>query len=266
MAEDGMNQDALAAGAFASLLAVSRGLFRSLAQGEWSDSQGLVSYASGLPMPRFNGVVVHGPGADEGTAAGWLDDLAFRDLPHAILSRPASPSWVAPLAAAYGLTTVEHEPLMCHTHPAVVATAADARAPGGLVIDVVDPSDAQQLRTAQQLMADGFEAPVDLLAPFMGADLLAAPGMSGYVGRVDGEPCTVGLGAVTEGHVGVFNIATPPQFRRRGFGQAVTARIVADGVREGAHTAYLQSSPMGLSVYERIGFRTVETWANYYPG
>jgi len=130
---------------------------------------------------------------------------------------------------------------------------------------VVDPADAEGLRTAQQLMADGFEAPVELLAPLMGADLLAAPGMFAYVGRVDGEPCTVGLGAVADGHVGVFNIATPPPFRRRGFGHAVTARVVVDGVRLGARTAYLQSSPMGFGVYERLGFRTIETWACYYP-
>ena len=261
-----MTANAGTTGAVAAFLAVNRTLFARLAGGEWSESEDLVSYASGLPVPRFNGVVVLGPRADEGTAAGWLDDLTFRGLPHAILSRPAAPSWVGPLAAVYGLTTVEHEPFMRHADPAAVATSADAQAPRELVIDVVDPADAEGLRTAQQLMADGFEAPVELLAPLMGAALIAAPGMCAYVGRVDGEPCTVGLGAVADGHVGAFNIATPPPFRRRGFGRAVTARIVGDGLRLGAHTAYLQSSPMGFGVYERLGFRTIETWACYYPG
>ena len=90
--------------------------------------------------------------------------------------------------------------------------------------------------------------------------------MTAYVGRTDGEPCTTGFGAVAEGHVGVFNIATPPAHRNRGFGTAVTARVVADGVRAGAHTAYLQASPMGFGVYERMGFRTVETWSLLLPG
>src|SRR6478752_628672 len=177
-----------------------RSVFGSLTEGEWTDGTDLVSYAAGLDVPRFNGLVVLGPRADEGTAAAWLDELAFRGLPHAILSRPSGPSWVAPLAAAYGLTTVEHEPFMCHTDPAAIAAAADVSAPSGLVIDVVDPADADSLRSAQQVMADGFEAPVELLAPLMGADLLSVPGMSAYLGRVDGEPCTTGLGAVADGH------------------------------------------------------------------
>ncbi len=42
-------------------------------------------------------------------------------------------------------------------------------------------------------------------------------------------------------------------------------RIVVDGGRLGAHTAYLQSSPMGVGVDERLGFRTIETWACSYP-
>ena len=48
-------------------------------------------------------------------------------------------------------------------------------------------------------------------------------------------------------------------------GARVTAPIVLDGVRAGAHTAYLQASSMGFGVYQRMGFRTVETWACYYP-
>ena len=40
----------------------------------------------------------------------------------------------------------------------------------------------------------------------------------------------------------------------------------ASNVRAGAHTAYLQASPMGLGVYQRMGFRTGETWNCHYPG
>ena len=105
-----------------------------------------------------------------------------------------------------------------------------------------------------------------LLAPLVAPELLSLPGMTAYVGRTDGEPCTTGFGALAEGHVGVFNIATPPAHRNRGFGTAVTSRVVADGVRGGAHAAYLQASPMGFGVYERLGFRTAETWTCYYPG
>ena len=48
-------------------------------------------------------------------------------------------------------------------------------------------------------------------------------------------------------------------------GAGVTARIVVDGVRLRPHTAYLQSSPMCFGVYERLGFRAIETWACHCP-
>ena len=109
MSEDPPAADPLAQGAVEAFLAAMRSVFGSLTEGEWTDGTDLVSYAAGLDVPRFNGLVVLGPRADEGTAAAWLDELAFRGLPHAILSRPSAPAWVAPLAAAYGLSTVEHE-------------------------------------------------------------------------------------------------------------------------------------------------------------
>ncbi len=100
----------------------------------------------------------------------------------------------------------------------------------------------------------------------MSAEVLAVPGMSALVGLSADGPCAVGLGAFHRGHVGVFNIATPPAHRRLGHGRAVTARLVADGAAAGAHTAYLQASEMGYPVYERLGFTTVETWPSYFPG
>lgn len=252
-------------GAVEALLAAMRRLFASLPDGEWTDGLDLAWYSAGLGIPRFNGLVVLGARADEGTAAAWLDELVFRGLPHAVLSRPSAPQWVAPLAAAYSLTTIEHEPFMCHLDPAEVG-AAPQGSPAQLVIDVVDPADPGEVRTAAQLLAEGFQAPVELLAPLVASEVLALDEMTAYVGRAAGQPCTTGLGALTRGHVGVFNIATPPTDRGRGYGAAVTARVVADGVRAGAHTAYLQSSPMGLGIYQRMGFRTAETWACYYPG
>ena len=38
-------------------------------------------------------------------------------------------------------------------------------------------------------------------------------------------------------------------------------RAVLDGFNAGASVAYPQSSPMGLRVYERLGFQTLETWS-----
>ncbi|MGO9583822.1 MAG: hypothetical protein ACLP36_13570 [Acidimicrobiales bacterium] len=40
----------------------------------------------------------------------------------------------------------------------------------------------------------------------------------------------------------------------------MTARVASDGLAAGAKWAWLQSSPEGYRVYERLGFRTLERW------
>jgi ribosomal protein S18 acetylase RimI-like enzyme len=70
----------------------------------------------------------------------------------------------------------------------------------------------------------------------------------------------VGFGIFGQRIAGVFNIATAHGYRGRGYGRAVTSRIMADGVDRGADLAYLQSSEEGYPLYQSMGFRTVETW------
>ena len=63
--------------------------------------------------------------------------------------------------------------------------------------------------------------------------------------------------------VAIFSVATAPDRRGRGYGSAVTVQAVVDGFAAGAEFAALQSSPMGESVYKRLGFREVETYLLY---
>ena len=62
-----------------------------------------------------------------------------------------------------------------------------------------------------------------------------------------------------------FNVAVVPEHRRTGLGAELTAAVVADGAAVGGTWAYLQSSDDGLPVYERLGFRTVDTWWSWMP-
>ena len=60
-------------------------------------------------------------------------------------------------------------------------------------------------------------------------------------------------------------VATPEAHRGHGYGGAVTGHAVEQARAAGARGAYLQSSPMGLPVYERLGFVPVETWRQWMP-
>jgi predicted GNAT family acetyltransferase len=81
-----------------------------------------------------------------------------------------------------------------------------------------------------------------------------------YVGRVGGEIVSTALAFTVDGATGVFDVATPPAHRGRGYGAALTARVARDGLAAGSELAYLQSSDVGYGVYRGLGFRDVEQY------
>ncbi len=109
----------------------------------------------------------------------------------------------------------------------------------------------------------GFDAPAALFEELVSEPLFALPGFRAYVGSSHDEPVTTALAMTEKDHVGVYNVATLPAHRGRGYGAAVTAQAVLDGFASGASFAVLQSSDAGFAVYQRLGFRTVESWESW---
>ena len=126
-----------------------------------------------------------------------------------------------------------------------------------LVIEVLDP---QQAVVHAEVAAAGFQAPVEAFRQLMTPAVLGRSGVRTYVGQIDGEPVATGVGVCFENHVGIFNVATLPLRRRRGYGAAITGRAVRDGLNRGARWAWLQSSADGCGIYQKLGFRTLESW------
>jgi len=120
------------------------------------------------------------------------------------------------------------------------------------------------------LTDDDLEVAVDILAASFGvpralfrtlaAALRVLPEASWYVGRADGAIVSTTLGVTIDDATGIFNVATPAEHRRRGYGAALTARAVRDGLDAGASFGYLQSSAVGHGVYRALGFRDVEEY------
>jgi ribosomal protein S18 acetylase RimI-like enzyme len=81
---------------------------------------------------------------------------------------------------------------------------------------------------------------------------------AGYVGYWDEEPVATTAIVMGGGAMGVYNVATVPTHQRRGFGEAVMRYALDDARRRsGVERAILQSTPAGLRLYQRMGFRTV---------
>ena len=60
------------------------------------------------------------------------------------------------------------------------------------------------------------------------------------------------------GAVGVYNVATMPSHRRAGYGEAVMRYAFEQArLEHGLTRTILQSTPQGLALYQRMGYRAV---------
>ncbi|MEI9973653.1 MAG: GNAT family N-acetyltransferase [Ignavibacteriota bacterium] len=79
-----------------------------------------------------------------------------------------------------------------------------------------------------------------------------------YVAYVDEAPVSTAAIVIGGGAIGVYNVATMPDRQRRGYGEAVMRYALAEAQREhGIERSTLQSTPAGLRLYQRMGYRTI---------
>jgi ribosomal protein S18 acetylase RimI-like enzyme len=110
------------------------------------------------------------------------------------------------------------------------------------------------------VMATGYEGPEEMFSVFTARSVMDHVSMRAYLAEVEGVPVATSFGVLVDDLVGVFNIAVPPQYRRRGYGRAATAAVLRDAYEEGARTAFLHASPLGVPLYQAMGFRLTENW------
>jgi ribosomal protein S18 acetylase RimI-like enzyme len=79
-----------------------------------------------------------------------------------------------------------------------------------------------------------------------------------YVGYVDGEAVSTAAVILGAGALGVYNVATLPENQFRGYGETVMRYALEDARRiTGVEQSILQSTPAGLKLYQRMGYREV---------
>ena len=72
------------------------------------------------------------------------------------------------------------------------------------------------------------------------------------------EPACCGLGVTVQDQLGLFDIVTDPDYRRRGLAKTLCSNLLAWGQRAGARSAFLQvvgSNNVAIRLYESMGFR-----------
>jgi len=240
-----------------ALEASFRGIFARLEGSRLEERPGyLFLVCPLLPLPQLNGVWARGREEQQQAVrelAGAIAEIEALALPCWVQTRIGRTPALEVEARRLGLTSEE-------SIPGMVAVAGDLREVTSPEVEIARIADAALLAEAQAVAAEGFAVPPHLFAPFYTQTVAATPGLSIYLGRAAGKPVSTAISFRQGDAVGIFNVATPPEHRRRGYGRALTARAAQDGFEAGAGFAWLQSSPLGESVYRRMGFQHVETY------
>lgn len=214
-------------------------------------ADGAVSVVSGAPIATMNGIIspALNPSPDE--IATLVASESPWEVPWSIHVRGTPSPPVADLAARHGLTEFQRTPLMIWRPE----ERLPPRAGDSLRVRAVS---ADECGLYARTAAEGFEVPHEMFQILADPSVVKIPGVAFYLAEVNGVPVGTGMTAVSGELVGIFNIATLPGYRRRGYGRTITMEMVRAGFAAGASTAYLYASEMGERVYDSVGFRTEE--------
>jgi ribosomal protein S18 acetylase RimI-like enzyme len=89
-------------------------------------------------------------------------------------------------------------------------------------------------------------------------------GYEGFVGYVDGRAASIVAVVAAAGAIGIYSLATMPEFRKRGYAEAMLREAVRRiSERTGITQVILQSTEAGYELYKRMGFRDVTRFTVY---
>lgn len=257
----------LAAAAQGNLMALNR-LVAGSPHAETVEAPGFLRLRTAIPHPNFNFVLVSAPpdGSAEERARAAVEYFRSRGVKSFFWwLDPGVPAgtW-SPILSELGFVLDAKLPGMAMVldDPAAGAERwmAEAKRREGIEIRRVETS--AELRRWTELFAAGYGLPPSVAPPlFEIYDGLHGPNtpLESYFAYRDGKPVATSTVFYGQGVAGVYDVATLPEARGKGIGGAVTMAPLHEARSRGYRVGVLQSSDMGLRVYERLGFRTVCT-------
>jgi ribosomal protein S18 acetylase RimI-like enzyme len=220
---------------------------------------GSVFWLSGGTFAPMNGVMSTAAEPDVEEMVRLVEEEGPLDVPWSFQVRGVPSDRLVETAAGYGLFGTERQALMVRE--------ADQGAPEPVDIPglAFRSLDADGMALYHRVLAAGFEAPPEVLAAAASPKAVAVDGLTYLLAELDGTPVATGMTAVSDGVNGVFNIAVPPESRRRAPGTAMAVELVRRGFDAGVGTAYLYASEAGEPLYRSLGFRTEEHMTLLHP-
>ncbi|GAC1378709.1 MAG: hypothetical protein NVSMB4_08330 [Acidimicrobiales bacterium] len=172
--------------------------------------------ASGEPVPLFNPAFVFSPVADPTSVVNRaVRHYGALGAPFSVHFRDELSPGLAEACRAAGLVEHWQPPLMV-----LDPIAAEGEPlPAGRTIAAVAPGDVGDY---MGVAAEGFGAPFDMVERVFKKPLLELPGFTALLGRLNGVPVATSGVWCCDGVAGVYNVATLPAHRAKGYGAATT--------------------------------------------
>lgn len=128
------------------------------------------------------------------------------------------------------------------------------------VLEVRPVTDAGTRGAFAGIMSVAFEIPAAICEAVYGSELSWKGEFRGYVGFANGKPVATAGAMLTGDVIGLYSVATLPSYRRLGYAEAIMRLVIE---QSGAPKTVLQSTRSGLSLYEKMGYRTVTNFNVY---
>jgi ribosomal protein S18 acetylase RimI-like enzyme len=115
-----------------------------------------------------------------------------------------------------------------------------------------------------EIMAIAFDIPHSVCSAVYGSEYGWKGALSGYVGLMDGRPVSTAAAMITGDVIGLYSVATLPQYRRQGFAEAIMRQVIQQAQdTAGITRTVLQSTRSGYALYQKMGYRTVTNFNVY---
>jgi GNAT superfamily N-acetyltransferase len=229
---------------------------RSLGR-RWVRWDGLWAADTSLPVAYPNSATMLRPMAEQEAAEmmARLDQFYAGDTggPWMLWS-----AWPTPDLTPYGMHPAGQTPLMVRlpTSSAVLPVAA----PTGLRI--VEASTEPDLLDFDNVMIHGYPIPELTFPDDRVTDRRATGGpMHFFVGYEGDQPVSCAMACIGAREVGIYEVATLPDKRGKGYGGALTVAALAAAPHL---PAVLEASEPGQPIYRQLGFQVVSEYVLWY--
>jgi ribosomal protein S18 acetylase RimI-like enzyme len=123
-------------------------------------------------------------------------------------------------------------------------------------------ADAETREGFAQLAQACFRLPAGFARAAYGSEEAWRHPLSMWTAWEGGRAVASAATVAAHGALGIYSVGTLPELRGRGYAEAVMRKAVAEARAQGAQgPLVLQSSPAGLNLYRKLGFRTTTRYA-----